>query len=215
MSTIRAPAWLLSAALRFLLGRTLVNAQSNHLNPADACSDYVAGPHAGSVWTLEDCIEVWSQFQTSVPEVFRSRVPDVDTWDGTGLQLREAGSPCMVKATFDPDGAGSTTMRNFATWIFAEELGCDWATPIWTGKGTSQGNGTTLYCHWTATLEEANLARQDLAKNGAALRATNRCSIIDWLSYFQFNVPSVPGPGQGTIKVIEVGVSDERFGYSC
>ncbi len=204
MAARGAPGLRFLAGVHLFLGWALATGQPDHLTPADACSDYLAGPHPGSVWTLGDCVTVWSQFQTSVPNPFRSRVPDMDTWDSTGLQLREAGSPCMVKATFTPDGAGSTTMRNLATWIFAEELGCDWATPVWSGRSASNLNGTTLYCHWTTTLEDATIARHDMAKNAAALRATNRCSVIDWLSYFQFNVPSVPWPETGTLKVIEV-----------
>ena len=192
---------------QILLSSSFSNGYSDGSNPSTACSDFAGGQLAPSVWTLEDCEKVWAHFEESVPAVFRPRLPDIDMWGDTGKQLRNLGSPCMVKATFDPDGVGSTTIRNLATWIFSEEMACDWVTPSWSGRIMTQGNGTTsLYCHWTATLEEANFAKEDLANRGKALRATNRCSVVDWLSYFHFDAVSVTWPEMATLSIIEVSL---------
>ena len=99
--------------------------------------------------------------------------------------MRGTGSPCIVEATFTPDGAGSTTIRHFATWDFSRELGCDWMTPRWSSKTVNGGNTTaTMCCHRAGTLDDAELAKTDPRKL-TALRATNHCSVVDWLSYFQ------------------------------
>lgn len=205
MGAFVSPALLLLSVAQVAICSSPATAQPKELNPPGACSDFATGKYPGSSWTLADCIDVWERFDDSVPPSFRSRVPDIDAWGDTGLVLRRAGSPCMVKAAFNPDGAGSTTMRNFATWIFSEEMGCDWVTPVWSGRKMEHGNGTTtVYCHQTATVGKADLVNGDLAKYRAALRATSRCTVIDWLLYFQFNVPSIAMPDTGVLKVVEV-----------
>lgn len=170
--------------------------------PLDACSDFF---NEGLAWTHDDCLEVWAQFIETVPSGLRRRTPDVGMWASTAAKLREASSPCMVNSTFTPDGSGSTTIRNLATWIFSEQMGCDWVTPRWSGKIIGTGEGAAvLYCHRTATTEEFGTAKTDKGHLRAALGSTNRCSVIDWLSYFQFGVPSVTWDGNGVLKVIQV-----------
>ena len=178
--------------------------QPPSLNPPDACSEFSGGAPLGTVWTLEDCVDVWTDFEESVPSWLHSRLPDKDVWGDTGTEMRRAGSPCIVEATFAPDGAGSTTIRHFATWLFSRELDCDWMTPRWSSTNIHQGNTTaTMYCHRTGTLAELELAKTD-PKKMAALRATNRCSVVNWLSYFQFAVPSVTVSETASLKIIEV-----------
>lgn len=182
------------------------NGQAWEKFPPDPCSDFF---NKGLAWTHDECMEVWAQFIGTVPPGLRRRTPDVEMWASTAMQLREASSPCMVNSTFAPDGSGSTTMRNLATWIFSEEMGCDWVTPRWSGKIIGKGNGAAvLYCHRTATTEEFDLATTK--KGHPALGSTNRCSVIDWLSYFQFNVPSVTWDGNAILKAIQVRCPMQR-----
>lgn len=206
MCALSSMVFFLQLTAAHLLSKSQpATAQLKELTPSDACSEFASDQPSGSVWNVEDCIGVWTDFEESVPSWLHSRLPDTDVWGGTGKDLRRAGSPCIVEAVFDPDGAGSTTIRNFATWIFSKELDCDWMTPRWSGQKVNQGNSTaTMYCHLTATLEEAKLARSNPDKLGAALRATNRCSVVDWLSYFQFDVPSVTCPESTRLKIIQV-----------
>ncbi len=176
--------------------------------PPDACSSFF---NKGLAWTHDDCMEVWTQFIETVPSGLRRRTLDVEMWASTAATLREANSLCMVNSTFTPDGSGSTTIRNLAAWIFSEEMGCDWLTPRWSGKMIGKGQGAAvLYCHRTATTEEFGIARTEKGHLGAALGSTNRCSVIDWLFYFQFNVPSVSWDGNGILKVIKVRFPMQR-----
>lgn len=168
---------------------------------SDACTDFSAGTrYPGSAWTLDDCVEVWRRFRHSVPPGLQRRLPDVDLWGDTGLELRRAGSPCLVASKPTLDGAGSSTIRHLATWIYSEQMGCDWVTPDWGKQHVGQGNGTeVMYCHRTATSQEL-----DKSKPRSELQAVRRCSVIDWLSYFQFNVRSVELPKGATLEYIEV-----------
>lgn len=201
MAAFSLPGMVL-LALGHELVRLIPMSQAEELNPP--CSDFSVSPHPSSAWTIDDCIDVWAQFDATVLPPFRHRMPDLDTWGTTGLDLRQAGSPCGVKSTFATDGVGSTTIRNLATWIFAEEMGCDWITPRGSGRTIVEGNTTTtLYCHRIDTKEEYNVARKDMAKFRASLRMTNHCSVVDWLSYFQFDASAVTWAETGELKVIQ------------
>ena len=169
------------------------------IQPEDACADFSAGSILpGSSWTLENCIDVWNRFATTVPNGLRRRLPTVDIWGQSASELRRAGSPCLVASDPTSDGAGSSTIRHFATWIFASEMGCDWVTPDWGKRHVEGGNGTVVYCHRTATTEE-----MDFSRPPNELKALRRCSVIDWLAYFQFGVPSVSVPEDGEVKIIQ------------
>lgn len=179
------------------------------MEPSEACVDFATGPYysSGSTWTHDDCVEVWERFRRSVPSGLQQRFPDVDLWGDAGVELRQAGSPCLAASKPTSDGAGSSTIRHLATWIYAEQMGCDWVTPDWGKRRVGQGNGTAvMYCHRTATNLEL-----DLSKPLKELQAVRRCSVIDWLSYFQFNIPSIQLPEGTTLKYIEVSVAGGYF----
>ncbi|CAM9840597.1 unnamed protein product [Ectocarpus sp. 6 AP-2014] len=160
------------------------------VEPADACADFAPGQYTGSGWTPEDCLHVWDDFNDTVWEQFHPRMPDADLWIDTAEELRRAGSPCLVGSIPNGDGAGSTTIRHLATWIFSREMGCDWVTPDWGKKFVGGRSGTAVvYCHRAGTAAE-----MDPSKTKEELKAMRRCVIIDWLSYFQFDIPSVPSP---------------------
>lgn len=174
------------------------------MEPSEACADFetTEADYRGSAWTRDDCVEVWERFRRSVPSGLQRRLPDVDLWGDTGVRLRQAGAPCLVASRPTSDGAGSSTIRHLATWIYAEQMGCDWVTPDWGKRRVAgqQGNGTeVMYCHRTATSQEL-----DLSRPLEELRAVRRCAVVDWLSFFQFSVPSVDVPEGTTFEYIEV-----------
>lgn len=183
--------------------------QPGGMEPSEACVDFATGSNSrGWSWTFNDCVEVWEHFRRSVPNGLQRRLPDVDLWGNTGVEMRRAGSPCLVASKPTSDGAGSSTIRHLATWIYARQMGCDWVTPDWGKKHVgAEGNGTAvMYCHRTATNQE-----MDLSKPSEELQAMRRCSVIDWLSYFQFDVPSVDLPQGKKLEYIEVSVCVKRL----
>ena len=168
------------------------------LQPEEACADFATGTYPGSSWTLEDCIEVWTRYDRTVPSGLKRRLPYADSWREAASEMRRRGSPCLVASDPISDGAGSTIIRHLAAWIFAEEMGCDWVMPDWGEKLVNGGNGTVMYCHMTATKQE-----MDLSKSRVKLQSWRRCSVINWVAYFQFDVPSVSMPEGGAMKIIK------------
>ena len=166
--------------------------------PHDACIDFASGQYPDSPWTLSDCLDVWAAYGDTIPLGQQPRLPFVDIWRETAMELRRAGSPCLVASNPGTDGLGSSTIRHLSAWIFAEEMGCDWVTPDWGKKHVSGGNGTVVYCHRTATLTEAAMPLTQLQ-----MREQQRCTVVDWLAYFQFGVPSVSLPLDGTARVVQ------------
>ena len=166
---------------------------------AEACADFPMGEDTGPSWSFKDCMDVWEEFSLSIPGSLRPRRPLADQWRGTAAELRTAKSPCLVAPAPTHDGVGSSTIRHIASWIYAEELGCDWVTPDWGKRPAAQGNGSVVYCHRTATAEEFKKPKSE-----DDMRSMNRCSIVNWLSYFQFDVPSVTLPDNERLKIIEV-----------
>ena len=177
--------------------------QLQQLQPEELCADFSARHYpAGSSsppWTFDNCLDVWQRFSSTISNGLHLRYPLVDAWRETASELRRAGSPCLVASGSKFDGAGSTTIRHFAAWIFAREMGCDWVTPEWSKKQWDRGNGTTLYCHRTATADE-----MDWSKPRKDLQEFRRCAVVDWLTYFQFGLPSVALPEGGEMMIIQV-----------
>ena len=200
MGCFRVATLFFVLPLGLLLLRPLPSSgRRNALGEAEeACTDFAPGRYPGSSWTLQACIDVWTRFTRTVPNGLQQRLPGVDMWSKTASELRRVGSPCLVASGPTPDGAGSSTIRHLATWVFSEEMGCDWVTPDWGRRRVSGGNGTVMYCHRTSTTQEINRP-----KTQAEVQASRRCSVIDWLSYFQFDVPSVSLPEREEIKVIQ------------
>lgn len=203
-----ARAWATLALGHLLILETTphaaVAAKMRTIEPAEACADFEpGGGHPESAWALDDCIEVWTQFGDTMPEGQHRRLPHVDTWRDTATELRRAGSPCLAASKPSGDGAGSSTIRHLASWIFAEEMGCDWVTPDWGKRHVgAAGNGTVMYCHRTATAREMDQADP----SGGGLQELHHCSVVDWLAYFQFDVPSVSLPDHGTVEVIQASI---------
>lgn len=200
------------AVAQALRGLTLTNGQElSGISAASACEDFAtgqspalawsldAGHNRGQAWTLEDCIEVWTRWSSTIFDPFIPRNPEADLWRDTASELREKGSPCLLASAAGGDGLGSTTLRHVATWIFAGEMGCDWVTPDWGRRKVPKGDGkAVMYCHSIVSKDKLRSHT-----NTTEAKATQRCSIVDWLSFFQFEKTSVSWPASGSVKVIQ------------
>lgn len=94
-------------------------------------------------------------------------------------------------------------MRHLTAKIFAEEVGCDWLTPEWGVPSLGDRSGGFLYCHSAATYEElrrgfSNATREEVDT------MVHRCSLTNWLEYFNFEMSSVEPPVNGSFHVVEV-----------
>ena len=120
---------LLVLPFGLLLFRSLpASGQATTITGEEACSDLRTGKYPGSAWTFDDCVDVWERYARTVPPGLQRRLPHVDKWKQAASELRRVGSPCLVASDPTSDGAGSSTVRHIATWIFAEEMGCDWVS---------------------------------------------------------------------------------------
>lgn len=182
-------------AVSTLVASFSTNGQLNTVGPSEACDDFAAGRYPGLAWTFDDCIDIWTHFEGRLGRLHHR--PEADLWRDTALELRQQGSPCLLGSVPGADGVGSTSIRHVATWIFAEEMGCDWLTPSWSKNRGAEGDGSVGYCHAIVPLEER---RSSTSTGGLAGMA--RCTVVNWLSYFQFDKSSVSWPSSGSVKLI-------------
>ncbi|CAN0507234.1 unnamed protein product, partial [Laminaria digitata] len=170
------------------------------LEPDAACVDFADGKQSESAWTLGDCIDVWTQFTSSIPVGLHKRFRYIDDLRETTVELRRAKTPCLAASGGGGDGVGSTTMRILSSWVLADEMGCDWVTPSWGRKLGVGGNSTAvLYCHRTMDREKIGLENRP----PSTMMELSHCAVVDWLSYFQVSVPSVSLPEEAKIKEIK------------
>lgn len=189
-----APALL--AMVGGLITASSTSGQLHPVGPAEVCKDFSDDRYPGLPWTFDDCIDVWTHFEGTIG--YNPHHPEADMWRDTAIELRQKGSPCLMSTVNGGDGLGSTTIRHVSTWIFAEEMGCDWITPDWGKKKAANGDGQAVrYCH--AILPKDERESGDNTNVGGV--AVGRCSVVDWLSYFQFDKPSVSWPS-GAVKII-------------
>lgn len=144
---------------------------------------------------------------------------------------RPLGSPCLVEARVKSDGVGSATMRHLAAWIFAEDLGCDWVTPDWgippisAGEDHDGDKGASMYCHTAATYaEEQEWQRMQNSSRGEIMEGHGqeqewqehiemnavgrRCSVVNWLDFFNLRSASVDLPANSSFRIVEASVRD-------
>lgn len=189
--------WALAFVV-FFLQYTSIAPHPEDLKAAEVCADFEVQGLPTSAWTFADCARVWTHFVSTLPLHVRVRAPHGDIWRDTAQELRRVGSPCVVASLPAHDGAGSITIRHLAAWAFAVEVGCDWATPSWGhSRPVPDGDGAMMYCHRTATTAE-----MDYSKSVQELSTMRRCSIINWLAYFQLDVPSVDLPTNRTTEIL-------------
>lgn len=165
-----------------------------------ACVDFEDGASPeGSSWTLQDCMYVWSEWYDTVPpRLQKQKFEDREKLRKSAVVLRQKGSPCFVRSEATPDGAGSSTIRHITTWMFAEEMGCNWVSPDYGGFRQVDESGLTSYCHRVETKNDAEkLTLEQLKAN----RAMN-CVLVNWQQYFSFDDASFPMPESGAVYTI-------------
>eukprot|EP00903_Cladosiphon_okamuranus_P008265 g7955.t1 len=118
----------------------------------------------------------------------RALYRDRELFTDIAVEQRRRGSPCLVQSGVYNDGVGSTSVRDLATWVFAEEMGCDWiegGVQAWEEKAAlPNSSGATLYCHSIkGTGRSTNLVRGELPKDSSA----TRCSMYNWFGFFTFD----------------------------
>lgn len=167
------------------------------VEPEEACADFAAGKRSESAWTMADCTEVWTQFNSTIEPGLQRRLRFADVWRETSAELRKAGTPCLSGTIGPNDGVGSTVIRMLSSWVFADEMGCDWVTPYWGRRHVKGGNGTVVYCHSTVDGTEI------LSPTASNQIQTRHCSVVDWIDYFQLGVPSTALPEVVNFKKIQ------------
>lgn len=206
----------LSAVFVLSLGSMFLRSTQSSKSPITVttvgpCSEFATEPEDIELaWTLNGCIEVWTQFVNSIRPKYNRRWPYVDTWSDTATKLRAAGTPCLAGSIPSRDGVGSSIIKLLASWILAEELGCDWVTPSWENGFAREENSThtIMYCHSTVFQRHG---RTNVVP--AELERSTSCSAVNWTEYFQFGVASVTLPKGKNIKAIKV--SYELHNYVC
>ena len=193
-----ASAWIISGAA--------ANSSESYRTIQDnepTCTDFADRRFTGLSWTFDDCVDVWSAFRDNISRALNIRPPHVDAWKATADELRQAGKPCMLTSFLNSYsnahgvGVGSTTWKHLATWILAEETGCDWVTPSWTSFNGPARNETATYCHW--------MKGKTTTQDGSSVMVLEKpCVSVNWLAYFNFGVPSTALPEGITLKNVTV-----------
>jgi len=168
----------------------------------EACAEFDEGVPLGSGWLLEDCIQIWRVWVSSLRREDMIRYEDRDVFAEIAVEQRRRGSPCLVESGRYNDGVGSSSIRDFATWVFAEEMGCDWVE----GPG-GETNETALYCHTTTSHAlSKNIKRGQLPNDSSA-----RCSLNNWFGFFTFDAHVSKIKLEGPIENVRVRDLRQRF----
>ncbi|CAN0029784.1 unnamed protein product [Scytosiphon promiscuus] len=155
-----------------------------------ACEEFRAEGTNGSLWLLEDCINVWRDWAPTVTMAPRWKKEEEQFFSDVSDRLRRQGNPCHVQAPYSWDGVGSRTLRYLATWSYAKEMGCDCLLPK--GYRSKPSTDDVLYCHQIKRINPENFS----------------CSAVDWMEYFNISAHMKPYPDDGrSAKTIEIGHS--------
>lgn len=166
-----------------------------------ACAEFHEENSIGSGWVRSDCEAVWSKWASTLDGAEHRPLPIREIFKETTTALRLEGNPCLVDSFRYPDGVGSAAIRLLATWMFAEDMGCDWITPK-SPRSTIDDTGTSLYCHPTVHVsghEPKSLDRAQDPNNGGW-----RCEVTNWLAFFHYDTHGVKGDRNGTDETIYV-----------
>lgn len=167
----------------------------------NACAEFNNEHPLGSGWLYSDCVAVWNGWaatleeQQLMPWAYREMFTDMST------ELRQRGKPCVVESVNYPDGAGSSAVRHLATWMFAEEMGCDWNLPItYSAKGASGDDGSSLYCHKMMTRGRTHPFQEQEPGDNRFWR----CEVTNWLEFFHYSAHATKSTFDGSIKRVHV-----------
>lgn len=174
---------------------------SRNIYVDEACLEFDKEIPIGSGWLHSDCVMVWSQWADTLDGFEYQSYSYRDIFNETARDMRQQGNPCLVDSFRYPDGVGSSSIRLLATWMFAEEMNCDWITPE-SPRSSIDENGTSLYCHSLVTgagHEPDSLDQAFDLKSGSW-----RCEVTNWLRFFRYDAHGVDWEKNGTIRTIHV-----------
>lgn len=143
------------------------------------CQPFRAESTTGSGWLLEDCVNVWRSWATSLNEPAALEKEDRQFFFDISDRLQEQGTPCYVRPPNCKDGAGSRSMRSISSLVYAEEMGCDLLFPEGYRAGPERDGD--LYCH----------------TSGHGKGFDDRCAAVDWIEFFNWSAHMVPLPDDG------------------
>lgn len=174
---------------------------STDYNIDNACAEFHEEVPSGSGWLRSDCVRIWSKWAATLEGKQLLVWPYRPALNDLSAKLRQQGTPCVVESISYPDGAGSSAVRHLATWIFAEEVGCDWILPGTHSRDVhADGDGSTLYCHkmmihsWTHPFLD-----QEPGDNRYW-----RCEMTNWLQFFHYDAHAANRTVDPSTKVLKV-----------
>lgn len=188
-------------------GVAVARAEGFLMTPLSACADIVNGSTtssslaSSSSWSLAECTRVWEQWVDSIPQDLRRLYVDRRALWEAGERLRRRGSRCFIELPPLKDGVGSSAIRSIATWMVADEMGCEWVSPVLGNQHAVDDKGTTRYCHTSLTTEETQAVALEQMRMVIWPEA---CTVVNWLQYFGFSAHAVDLPEDGAVKTIVV-----------
>lgn len=177
---------------------------------AQACEEFPVRKRNGSGWLYSECAAMWTAWTRTLEDADFVNCRIREVFNETASRLRQEGNPCVVDSTQYKDGAGSASVRYLATWMVAEELGCDWVAPKLSSQSIDE-NGTLMYCHKTVTVNQ--LHQTAVSDFHGELDPANfpervlRCEVANWLEYFRFRDHGVRWKNTGKTKSIEASTA--------
>lgn len=166
-----------------------------------ACPEFDKEIPIGSGWLRSDCVTVWSEWAHTLDDFEHQSYSYRGIFNDTARDMRQQGNPCLVDSFRFPDGVGSSAVRLLATWMFAEEMNCDWITPK-SPRSSIDENGTSLYCH---SLTPVIGSPPDPLEHASELANGDwRCEVTNWLNFFRYDAHGVDWENNGTVKTIRV-----------
>lgn len=174
---------------------------------AQACEEFPERKRSGSGWLFSDCTVMWTAWTRTLEDADFVNCDLRGVFNETASRLRQEGHPCVLDSTQYQDGAGSASVRHLATWMVAEELGCDWVAPKLSSQRIDE-DGTQMYCHKTVTVNQ--LHQTAVSEFHGEIDPANfpervlRCEVVNWLEYFRFRDHGVNWKDTGGTKKIEV-----------
>lgn len=176
----------------------LTNLDSNVEN---ACAEFDNNIPLESGWLYSDCVAVWNGWAATLEEQQLMPWTYRMTFVELSAELRHRGNPCLVESVNYPDGAGSSAIRNLATWMFAEEMGCDWVLPgSYSANRTVNSDGSSLYCHKMMTRGRMHPFQDRDSKYNRYWR----CEVTNWLKFFHYNAHAARSTFGGSIQRVKV-----------
>lgn len=174
---------------------------------AQACEEFPERKRSGSGWLFSECAAMWTAWTRTLEDADFVNIRLREVFNETASRLRQEGNPCVVDSIQYQDGAGSASVRHLATWMLAEELGCDWVAPKLSSQRIDE-DGTQMYCHKTVTVHQ--LHQTAVSEFHGEIDPANfpervlRCEVVNWLAYFRFRDHGVQWNSIGGTKTIEV-----------